>query len=446
MNISEFKDKLFIRALSKGFEECEIYYCSNNSFKVSVYKEKIEKYQDKSSSGFGFRGIYKGSMGYYFSERIDEDIIDPAIKNAMENAEILKNDDKAFIYHGKDKYPDIKTYDNSIDALLTEDKIKMAFDIEKAAYAYDERIYSVNTAMISTGEGEIYIANTNGMELRERSNCFIALVEVSGRQGGSIKEKYEIYTGSPKKFDPIDLAERACEKTISALGGSSIKSGRTNTIIKNEAFADILECFAGNFFAENVQKGFSLLKNKLGENIASDLVTIVDNPLMPEGIMTTAFDSEGVASYCKNVVEKGVLKTYLYNLKTADKDGVKSTGNGFRGSFKGDVKTACTNFYIENGKEELSSIINNMNEGIVITEVMGLHSGANIISGDFSLAAEGFLVNNGKIIKPVEQITIAGNFYTVIKNIKALANDLRFNTSGKGSPSVYLGEIDISGL
>lgn len=446
MNIAEFKNKLFDRALSEGFDACEMYYSSNDSFKVSVYKGKIEKYQDKSSSGFGFRGIYKGSMGYYFSENIDEDIIDLAVKNAKENSEILKSDEKVFIFEGSDKYAEVKTYDEGINKLSVEDKIKMAFDMEKAAYNYDERIDAVNTAMISTGEGEIYIANTKGMELSEKSNCFMALVEASAKYKDDVKEKYEIYIGSPLIFNPVKTAEDACKKTISALGGSSIKSGKVNTIIKNETFADILECFVGNFFAENVQKGFSLLKNKTGKKIASELVTIIDNPLMENGMMTTAFDSEGVASYCKNVVEKGVLKTYLYNLKSAYKDGVRSTGNGFKGSFKGAVRTACTNFYIENGDDEFNSLLSNMENGIVVTEVMGLHSGANSVSGDFSLAAEGFVVVNGKITKPVEQITIAGNFYDIIKNIKAVGNDLKFNTSGIGSPSVYLGEMDIAGL
>ncbi len=446
MNISDFKDKLFKRALAEGFEDCEIYYQSNDSFKVSVYKGKIEKYQDKSSSGFGFRGIYNGSMGYFFSENIDCDIIDLVVKNAKESSAILKSDEKAFIFDGSDKYSKVKTYDESINNISVEDKIKMAFDMEKAAYDYDDRINSVNTSMISTGEGEIYIANTKGMELREKSNCFMALVEASAKYKDNVKEKYEIYIGSPLDFDAVKTAESCCKKTIAALGGNSIKSGKIKTVIKNEAFADIMECFVGNFFAENVQKGFSLLKNKIGENIASNIVTITDNPLLDYGMMTAAFDSEGVAAYSKNVVEKGVLKTYLYNLKSADKDGVKSTGNGFKGSFKGAVKTACTNFYIEKGNSDFNSLLNNMETGIFITEVMGLHSGANSVSGDFSLAAEGFVVENGKIGKAVEQITIAGNFYNMIKNIKALSDDLKFNTRGIGSPSVYVGETDIAGL
>lgn len=446
MKINDFKDNLFAKALSEGFEACEIYYQNSESFKVSVYKGKIEKFQNKGSSGFGFRGIYNGSMGYYFSESIDESIIDIVIKNAKENAEILTSNEKEFIFEGSSCYKAVNVYDNSINQISTDDKIAMALNMENFALGYDKRIKSVNASLISTGETDIFIANTKGMELSERSNYFMAYIEVMADSGESIKEKGEVYVGSPKYFNAETVANRACEKAISALNGKSIKSGKLKAVIKNEVFADILEYFTSGFYAENVQKGFSLLKDKKGEKIASDIVTIIDNPLLEDGYSTTAFDSEGVASYCKNVVEKGILKTYLYNLKSAYKDGVKSTGNGFKHSFKNPVHTSVTNFYIEKGNKSFEDIIKDVDNGILITDVTGLHAGANSITGDFSLAAEGFKIENGSIASPVEQITIAGNFYDIIKNIVDLADDIEFSTSGVGSPSVMLNSIDIAGL
>ncbi|MDE6357898.1 MAG: TldD/PmbA family protein, partial [Eubacteriales bacterium] len=172
---------------------------------------------------------------------------------------------------------------------------------------------------------------------------------------------------------------------------------------------------------------------------------VLDNPLIEKGYGSTSFDSEGVACFNKSVVEKGILKTYLYNLKSAKKDGVKSTGNGFKGGFKGSIGTNVTNFYIENGKTDFNEMIKNVSNGIFIKELSGLHAGVNGISGDFSLLAEGFLIENGKITTPVEQITIAGNYFEMMKNIKDLANDLKFSTSGVGSPSIFVGELDIAG-
>ena len=195
-----------------------------------------------------------------------------------------------------------------------------------------------------------------------------------------------------------------------------------------------------------MQKGFSLLKNKIGEHIASSNITIIDNPLLENGFATTAFDSEGVATFRKNVVESGVLKTYLYNLKSAAKDNTVSTGNGFKSGFKGAVSTSTTNFYIENGTVDFDKMAEEMHNGLYITDVAGLHSGASAISGDFSFAAEGFKVENGKITTAVNQITIAGNFYNILNNIAIVGNDLKFNSSAIGSPSLMIKDISVGGL
>ncbi|MGN1317427.1 MAG: TldD/PmbA family protein [Lachnospirales bacterium] len=446
MEISKFKDLLFQKALNRGFEACEIFYSNSDSLRISVYKGKIEKFQNKSSGGFGFRGLHNGKMGYFFSELIDEDIIDTVISNAIENAKILTSPQKEFIFEGSKSYEKVRVYSDKINEIITEEKIEMALLMETTAKNYSDKIKAVNTSMINTGESLTYIANTKGMELNEKSNYYLAYVEVMAESNGEVKEKGEIYLGIPDNFNAKLLAENACKKAISALNGSSLKSGKYKTVIKNETFADFMECFVGNFYAENVQKGFSLLKNKVGEKIASEIITIKDNPLMDYGYMTTAFDSEGVASYNKEVIKDGVLKTYLYNLKSAKKDNTTSTGNGFKASFKGAVSTSHTNFYIENGNCSFDELIADVENGIYITDVTGLHAGANSISGDFSLAAEGFKIENGKITSAVEQITIAGNFYSILKSVLKISDDLKFNTSGVGSPSVLVDIIDIAGL
>ena len=444
MDIVAFKNKLFENALKSGFEDCEIFYMDMDSFRVNVYKGEIEKYQNKSSSGFGFRGIYNGKMGYYYSELLDYSVIDSVIKNAKENSEILTSDQQEVIFEGSEGYPDVILYDEGIANLTVEDKIEMARLMEKTAYDYSDKITAVSTAMISTGEGEVYIANTKGLELSSKSNYIMGYTEVIAKQDSSIKEKGELYIGTLSNFDPVETAKKACKKAVSALCGNSVKSGKYKAVIYNDAFADILGCFVGNFYAENAQKGFSLLKNKTGEEIADSIVTIVDDPLLKNGVMTTAFDSEGVAAYRKNVVENGVLKTLLYNLKSANADGVKSTANGFKSSFKSQVKTSHTNFYILKGSNTFDELVSEVKDGILITEVTGLHAGANAISGDFSLAAEGFVIKNGKIGRPVEQITAAGNLYNILKSIENIGDDLFINSNGIGSPSVVV-NIDIAG-
>lgn len=447
MDIKDFKNILFAKAKDEGFSEYEIYYSERKSFSVNIYKEQIEKYQNSETSGFGFRGIYNGKMGYYYSETVDESIIPEVISTAKINAKLLENDEKEFIYEGSSEYPDLDLYNTNLNKLTANDKIDLALKMEKAAYTYDKRITAVNTSLINTGDSSVYIANSKGMELSDKQNYAVAYIGIMAQENNSIKESGEIWIGNDiSSFNPIELANTAGKKVINSLCGTSVKSNTYKTIIKNEVVADMLQVFSSAFLADNVQKGFSLLSGKLGEKVYSSKITICDYPLLDNGYATTPFDSEGVASYNKNVVENGILKTYLYNLKTANKDGVQSTGNGFKSSFRGTVGVSTTNFFIQNGITEFEDLLSDINNGLFITDVAGLHSGANSISGDFSLAAEGFLIENGKITAPVEQITIAGNFYNLLSDVKDIGNDLKFNSSAIGSPSLAFDSIQVAGL
>lgn len=447
MDIKSFKNLLFTKAKDEGFSEYEIYYSERKSFSVNIYKKQIEKYQNSETSGFGFRGIFNGKMGYYYSETIDESIIPEVISTAKINAELLENEEKEFIFKGSSEYPSLNLYNDKLNDLTPSDKINLALKMEQSAYDYDKRITAVNTALINTGDSSIYIANSNGLELSDKQNYAVAYIGVMAQAGDSVKESGEIWIGNDiSDFNPTELANNASKKVINSLGGNSIKSNTYRTIIKNEVAADMLQVFSNAFLADNVQKGFSLLSEKLGEKVYSSKITICDYPLLDNGYATTPFDSEGVASYNKEVVENGVLKTYLHNLKTAHKDGVQSTGNGFKSSFRGTVGVSTTNFFIQNGNISFEDLLSDVENGLLITDVAGLHSGANSISGDFSLAAEGFLIENGKITNPIEQITIAGNFYNLLSDINEVGNDLKFNSSAIGSPSLLFNSIQVAGL
>lgn len=446
MNITDFKNRLFLTAKESGISDIELFYMGSRSDEISVYNHAVENFQNSSQGGIGVRGLYNGVMGYYYSEIIEERDIQGIIDAIKQNAEIIDSEDEEFIFEGSESYAEVDVFNEALNSCTTQDKIAAALEMEDIALKYDRRIKSVNNAIVAGGEGETYLANSKGLELSEKNNYIMAYVELIAEENGSTKEKGELWIGNNiNDFNPRRVAERAAKKAIAALGGGSVKSGVKNVIIENEVFADILGCFVGCFFAESVQKGFSLLKGRLNTKIASDKVSIVDEPLLKGGLATTAFDSEGVASYNKYVIENGVLKTYLYNLKSAHKDGVKSTGNGFKSSFKGTVATSATNFYLKRGNTEYEELIKRLDNGLVITEAAGLHSGANSITGDFSLAAGGFLVENGKIVRPVEQITIASNFFEMINNIEEIGNDLYFSSSAVGSPSVIVKNINVSG-
>ncbi len=410
MDIKNFKEKLFEMAKKEGFSEYELFYSNGKSLKVSIFKGELEKFSNSKSGGVSFRGIFNGKMGYSFCEKIDENTIPALIKYAKENAQIISEDEKEEIYKGDKEYKTIKTFYEDIENIQVDEMIKNCLEMEKAVLEYDSRIVSCNNCAMAKSSGETYIANSKGLELSKKGNFIFAYTGALAKENEETKSGMELFGGFDikdfdakkigqkasqkalaclgaksvgalakeneetksgmelfggfdiKDFDAKKIGQKASQKALACLGAKSVPSGKYNIVFENECFTDLFSCFIGNFYAENVQKGFSLFKDKLNTQIASNLINIADEPLMENGYNSTAFDSEGVACYNKNIIENGILTT-----------------------------------------------------------------------------------ENGILTTPVEQITIAGNYFEMLKNIKELANDLKFATSGIGTPSVFAGKLDISG-
>lgn len=450
MDIVLMKNEILKAAKDSGFQDCEVYYEGGKSFEVMIYEGEIAHYENSAQKGLSFRGRYQGKMGYAYTEKIDLSVIPFLLEEAKENASIIEEETEELLYPGENIYPQVEGYAPQLAQVTAEEKIEAAKAMERAARQEDSAVENVDYCLTGYGESTLAIANTKGLDVSYRSNMATGYISVIASRDGSIKTGGEYWVGSRwEDFDGCALGKAAAKEATSHLGASTIVSGVYQAALKNSVMADLLATFSGVFFGENAQKGFSLLKEKQGQQIASQVVTLRDDGLYENGYATAPFDSEGVACKNKAVIENGVLKTLLYNLKTAKIDGVDSTGNGFKASYKSPVLTACTNFYLEKGAQSPEELLKEMNDGILITEVAGLHSGANSISGDFSLSAEGFLVKNGVVDRPIEQITIAGNFYQLLKDIVKVADDLRFNmptgNGAVGSPMVLVSKLHISG-
>lgn len=449
MIIKDFADKLFSRAKEEGFTEYEIYYVDGDSFKVTIYKGEIDQYSLNSHRGLSFRGLYNGKMGYSYTEVLDDYAVEMLIKDARENALAIEDEEVDIIYGGQDSYAKISGFNEELSRMKADEKIKLALQLEKDTLAQSEKVKNIEDCMVVTGAGENRIINSKGLDLQYKSNTIYAIVAPVVEEGGKVNTAFAFRASNDSgEIDTMALAKEAVGDALANMGAESIPTGKYKVIIRNDVMADILDTFSGIFSAYNVQKGMSLLKGKVGADIASKAVTIIDDPLMEKGLASAPFDAEGVACHTKTVVEEGKLKTLLYNLKTALKDGVKSTGNASKGSYSSPVGVSPSNFYIKPGQKGMEELIKALGDGILITEVQGLHSGANGVSGDFSLAAKGFEIKNGKKIKPVEQITVAGNFYTLLRDVIEAGGDLKFGMPSGGcfgSPSLIIRELAVSG-
>ena len=449
MERKEFIDALLARAQQEGFEACEVYYAAESSFETSVFKGEILNYSVADSMGLSFRALIGGKMGYAATQVLDEDAIDLLIEAARTNAGLIESEDQQFIFAGSEEYTAVESYYPALEAITAAEKIDMAKRLEQAALAADPRIDQVEGCEIVSSSFERMIVNSKGLNVAHRANLLGGYVAPVARDGERVNTSFEVFFGNDaKQIDLEATAKQAVADAVAGLEAGSVDSGEYRVCLSNKAATSLLATFSGIFSADSAQKGLSLLKGREGEVIAAECVTLVDDPHMVGSGASTPFDAEGVATRKKRVIDGGRLTTLLHNLKTAHKDGVQTTANAAKGGYSAPVGIAPTNFYFLPGEGTLDDSLAAVGDGLLITNLQGLHAGANPISGDFSLGAKGYLVEGGKIVRAVDQITVAGNFYTVLKDVERVGGDLRMGMPGGscfGSPSLVVKKLSVAG-
>ncbi len=447
MEINSFIKKLFERAAEAGYAAAEAHYNTGDQFEVSVKGGEIIDYSVASTISLSFRALVDGKMGYASTQVLDDEAIDLLIGSVADNAHMIENDDEEFIFPGSDSYPQMEVYNPAIDEITAAEKIEMAKQLEKKVLALDPAIKQVQMTQVNSMAGETRIVNSKGLDVSFRDNAIgAAAVATAVSEEGKVAVGMGFkFVRKPEELDLDKIANDAVKDAVAGLKAEPVVSGAYPVVFRSDVTASMLRCFASVFSADMAQKGLSLLKGREGEEIASSIVTIVDDPLDTNAMACRPFDGEGVATARREIIRDGKLTTLLHNLKTAKKQGVETTANA-SGSIP--VGIAPSNFYIVPGEASAEALYEQVGEGLLITDVEGLHSGANQISGDFSLGARGYRIEGGKLTSAVNQITVAGNFFELLKNITAVASDLEFGFPGSsciGAPSVMISKLSIAG-
>lgn len=441
------------RASDYGFEALEVYAESGSHFSVKVFEGDIDTFNLATSAGVSVRGIADGKMGYAFTEILETEAdLETLLKSCRDNAAINESELEPVLYRpsAETSYKEVERTPSTFFETSPAEKTKALIDLESEMLERFPLISKINYNLYSEGRGRVEIRNTLGLDLAYESDLAYTVFAPIVRQGEETRNEHKF--GLMRHFDPEllrSVAVEAAEASAAMLGAATVPSGEYRAALRYDAAVSLFEAMVSIFSAEAVEKGLSALKGKLGERIASDCLSIVENPHLKDGPASAPFDSEGVPTQLKRVVDQGVLTTFFHNLRTAAKSGVAATGNGFRGSYKSSVGIAPTNFYIEPGQVSADGLIQGIGTGLLITAFDGLHAGLNAISGDFSLSARGFKIEDGKVGGPVTQITAAGNFFELLKGIQAVANDLKFESVGGnsafGAPTLNVGVLSISG-
>lgn len=437
--------KLIEKAKEAGIETLEIYIKKASKESIKIYDQKVDNFTIAQSGGIALRGIYEGKLGYCFLEEDSDENIDFCIRHIKENAKAIESKDMVMIYEGSKSYPTVEV-NKEIEKYTSADKIEFLKKVEEKAKEADPRIVQVMETMMETQKSETRIMNSLGLDIVKEEEYAVFYSAVLASENKDNKSAYEIRVIQDlNQFDIDAYIEVLKEKAISKLNAKQVKSGKYPVILKNEVMCALLQSLSGLFSGEAAYKGISRLKDKLNEQIFDEKITILDDPLKKDGYSTTPFDDEGVASFTKTVVDHGKLMTFLHNQKSAAMMYTTSTGNGFKSGYSSSVGIQPTNFYIEKGNVSFEEMIQKLTCGIIIDEVNGLHAGLNSISTDFSLQASGYLIENGKISRPINLITVAGNFLDMMKNVQAVGNDPFEELSGIGSPSLLFDSLAISG-
>ncbi len=446
MNFENIKNCVFEAAKEAGIEEYEIFYTSDTSISAETLKDEISSFTYGVSGGICFRCVIDGKMGSAATELLEEGELRAIVKRAASNAKNIESEDPAIIFKGSERYEKLTAKAFSMPAAA---KIKNnALAIQKDTYAQSEYVTDGTQSCAFVGESEMRLVNSYGLDLSNKYGVHGAYIQAVVNKDGEAEEHFELREDI--ELDKLaDLPEKAVSGALSKLGAVGVASGKYNVVFSAKQVRTLLSTYSPIFSARNAQLGMSLLRGKVGEVVASDKITLIDDP-MREGCMAqTAFDGEGVATYKKTVIEGGVLKTLLYDIATAQKEGRESTGNGQRAGYSEPVTIDPYSFYICAGEKSFEDMISSLEDGIYITAMKGLHAGADAVTGDFSIDSEGFRIRGGKICEAIKSFTVAGNFFDLLKNIKDVANDLSFGLPSGftvfGAPSILVPDMSIAG-
>lgn len=446
MNIQDFQIELFAAGEKAGFEEMELFYSSSKAVSIAVYHQEIDDYTIMEEGGVSFRGLFQGKMGYSYAERIAADSISLLLEEALNNAEVIEVDDGEDLFEGSPEYAEPRPFSEEIEQLDPEKMIQAAMEIERIAYETDERVAFVQYSYASKGVNETLIANTKGLHCHSKSAYTSLGLYLTAQDGESTATGGES-DFTIKSFEDLDnrkIAEKAVQEAVSKLHASSIASGTYPIIFRYDTATELIGSLLGQLSAESVQQGYTKLKGKLNEQIVGENISFVDDPLMKDTITYAPFDSEGFATRKKDLIRNGKLISFMHNRKTAKKDGVESTGNAVKGGFRSTVGVGPYNLYLEPGTSSLDDMIVDSDKAILIVELQGTNAGINYTAGDFSLAAIGFLIENGKITRTLDQFTVAGNVFELLNDVSVIGNDLRFR-SAISLPSLKVNGLQVSG-
>ncbi len=439
----DLTEKLVKKCINLGADAAEVFLQSNRNLSINVLKSEIETIEEASSQGVGFRVFVDRKMGFSHCNDFNNKSLENTISKAIEFARISTPDENNVLTDNKGITPVEDLFDPGISAEPMDKKIKMALELEELAMK-DPRITKSSGAGYGESESEIFIGNSNGLlKTYKSSGCYIGVYVVAEK--GDQKNTGGEYCSRVLFSDLVPLEEIAAvasKKAIELLDPVMIKTQKAAVIFDPDVASSLLGGVMSAINGERVLQGASFLKDHLNKQFASPLLNITDDGTRPKSLGSAPFDGEGVPTIKNNLVENGVLKSYIYNTKAAKRAGVKSTGNASRRGFSSLPGIGTHNVYVSTGKHTRNEIIAATKRGLLLLNVTGY--GIDSVSGNFSGGASGLWIENGELVHPVKGVTIAGHAFDILNSIDMMGTDLDMNKTNT-APTFRIAEMQIGG-
>lgn len=431
----------------QGSEQVEAYAEETQRTQVRASRGEVEQFAFAESRGVGVRLVVDGRQGYAYAADPDLDELGSLVARARESARFAEPDEANVLpslVH-PEALPDV--FRPSQLEVSRDRKVDVTLDLERVAVSTLPEVGKVEVATYGDATGRMAVASSLGGPLEyARTDCWVAVSALAER-GEETQSGFAFRLG--RELAEIawrDAATEAADRAARLLGGTKPRTERVPVLLDPVAGTAFLGVLATALSAEAVHKGRSPLAGLVGSTVASETVTLVDDGRLLEGPNAAPFDDEGVATGRTTLVEDGILRGFLHNTRSAVREGARSTGNARRGGYRTTPGIANTNLLLVPGRASAEELFRQAGRAVYVQDVTGLHSGANPVSGQFSVGATGLRVENGAFDGALREMTIASTLLDVLKAIVGVGSDLRFMSQGIGAPTVLVGEMTVAGV
>lgn len=406
-----------LKEAEKYTQLAEIFMEKEKVLQLDIQRDHLDFAKEEETIGLGIRVILDGKMGFSYTSNPDE--ISQAVERAVFNSKTNEKDDNFGLADPSDYPPINGIYDDKFNSLELEEPLQFA---QTMIDTVKEEKCQPTSGGFSAAMAQTLILNSKGVECSDVSTGFAGYIAVNAEKGGEKSTAYDSVSSCFFDIDPQKLAESVCKLAMDSIGGKSVETRDMDIVLDYHSATGLLGTFISALNADNVQRGRSILADKVGQQVVNPQLSIYDDGTREGGLNSSRCDGEGTASQKTALIENGVLNGFIYDIYNARKAKVSSTGNGMRAGFSETPTVGVSNIVLEFA-DEIS--LSELDDAILVPDVLGAHT-ANPISGDFSVEANNaFIIENGEITGPVKKAMLSGNIFQVLKQSQALESEIK---------------------